>query len=193
MKYQVIRNIALVLAGFVAAMQLHADTFTLSNGSQIEGEIKSAIGDQVKISIENGSSTTVDFGDFNQESQDAIAAWKQANPEKADVYTKWDAQPVIVANPLPRIPEQFLEKKFRGNASVELVLDESGQVIHATVKQSTHAELEGPAIEATRNWKFQPAQVDGKAVKSKLRVPFNFEHTPEEKKFQEHLLPWTRI
>jgi TonB family protein len=67
---------------------------------------------------------------------------------------------------LPELPEQFLESKFKGSASVELILDESGPVLHASVRDASHKELEAPSIEATKNWKFEPSMIDGNPVKS---------------------------
>lgn len=191
MKYHSIRNIALAIAALVAITQVQAATFSLTNGSTIEGEINSAIEDQVKISVKGGSKSVIAISDFDSESQAKIAAWKNANPAKADVHTKWDEQPIIVSSKMPQLPEQFLDESFKGSARIELILDESGQVLHASVQDSTHSELEGPAIEATKSWKFQPALVDGKPVKSKLRVPFNFKNTPERKSVMDHIVPET--
>ncbi len=191
MKYHLLRNLSLIAAGIAASIQLSAATYKLSDGTRIEGEIHRAIGESITIAATDGSKVIRNISDFDAQSQTSINNWKSAHPEKADVYTKWDKQPTIVSSKLPTIPEQFLDSKFIGSASVELILDESGQVLHASVRNSSHEELEGPSIEATRSWKFEPAMVDGNPVKSKVRVPFQFRNAPSEKTYRDHFRPNT--
>ncbi len=51
--------------------------------------------------------------------------------------------------------------------NVDLVLDESGKVIHSSVMKSTHPELEEGSVAAAMTWRFEPAKVGGKSVKAK--------------------------
>ncbi len=75
---------------------------------------------------------------------------------------------------------------------MELVLDEAGNVLAASIRSASHDELKAPSIEATKEWKFQPTMVNGKPVKSKLRVPFSFENSPEkEKSIHDRILPYS--
>ena len=191
MKNYLLRNLSLIAAGIACSIQLSAESYKLSDGTQIEGEIHRANGKSITIVASDASKVIRDIADFDTQSQTSITDWKNAHPEKTDVYTKWDTQPFIVSSKLPELPEQFLESKFKGSASVELILDESGQVLHASVRDASHKELEGPSIEATKNWKFEPAMIDGSPVKSKLRVPFHFKNTPPEKTFRDHFKPNT--
>lgn len=191
MKYHLLRNLTFLAAGIASAIQISAETFEFSDGTQIDGEIQKTVGEKVTIVTSDGSKVTTDLAQFDTKGQTAIRTWKAANPEKADVYTKWDSQPIIVSNKMPQLPERFLDSNFKGTASVELILDESGKVLHASVKNSSHDELNGPSIEATRSWKFEPAMVDGEPVKSKLRVPFQFSNTPPEKRYIDNFRPQT--
>ena len=191
MKYHLLLNLSLIGAGIAGSIQLSADSYKLSDGTRIEGEIHRAIGESITIVASDGSKVLRDIDDFDAQSKTSINDWKNAHPEKADVYTKWDTQPIIVSSKLPELPEQFLESKFKGSASIELILDESGLVLHASVRDASHEELEEPSIKATKNWKFEPAMVDGNPVKSKLRIPFQFKNTPPEKTFRDHFKPNT--
>lgn len=184
---------ALIAATFAGTLSLSGASFNLKDGSQIEGEIAKVRNNQVTIAQADGSKTVCAFAELDAAGQKAIKSWKRDNPEKSDVFLKWDKQPVILSNAMPRLPEQLRSGTFKGMTSVELVLDEKGQVLHASINKSTHAELEGPSIEATKAWKFEPAEVDGKAVKSKLRVPFNFtyvEPEPEHSPIKQALVPY---
>ena len=160
-----------------ASSALVADTYTLASGEAHDGAIYKILDN--KVSIKTGDQrVSFPISDFDAASQEAIKAWAASNPHKVDVYAKWDAQPVIKSSVMPQLPEQFLAAEFKGMVSVDLVLDESGQVVYAAVKKSTHSELEGPSLEAAKTWLFEPAIVGGKAVKAKLRVPFKFVYTP---------------
>lgn len=169
----------IITAGFCifASSALFADTYTLASGEAHDGTIYKILDD--KVSIKSGDQRlSFPISDFDAASQEAIKAWAVGNPHKVDVYAKWDAQPVIKSSVMPRIPEQFQMTEFKGMVSVDLVLDETGQVMHASIKKSTHSELEGPSLEAAKTWLFEPAMVAGKAVKAKLRIPFRFAYTP---------------
>lgn len=177
MKTLFIRFISLCALGSVSLLSLQADTFTTTAGKAYDGEIYKILDGTVFLRV-GEDKVEADFADFDAGSQDAIATWKAANPTLVDVYTKWDVQPRIVSSAMPSLPEQFKDTEFSGLVSVDLILDESGQVIQASIKKSTHVELELTSLEAAKTWKFEPAQVGGKFVRSKLRVPFKFVSTP---------------
>ena len=177
MKTTSYRTIALFAAFLGFAFQASADSFTLKDGNRLQGEIQSVKGSTITLKSNEGSYTKHLLSEFDGASKKSIQAWKNDNPAKTDVYTKWDSQPVLQDKTLPRLPDQLRSTTFSGTASIELIVDERGKVIHASVNRSSHPDLEAPSIEATKSWKFQPAKVDGRSVKSKLRVPFNFENT----------------
>ena len=177
MKITSYRNIALFASFLGFAFQASAGSFTLADGNRVVGEIQSVVGDSITLKSSEGSKTSLRLSEFDGASKKLIKNWKQENPSKTDVFTKWDAQPVLKTKTLPQLPEQLRSTAFSGTASIELIVDERGKVIHASVSKSSHPDLEAPSIEATKSWKFQPAKVDGRSVKSKLRVPFNFENT----------------
>jgi len=130
----------------------------------------------VTIELAGGERTSAALADYDAASQTAINEWASKHPESVDVYTKWDKQPVIKSSSMPRLPNQFRNPAFKGMVSVELVLNEKGQVISAKVQKSTHSELEAPTVKAAKAWRFEPAKIDGKSVKSRLRVPFKFSY-----------------
>ena len=160
-----------------ASSALVADTYTLTSGEAHDGAIYKILDNQVSIK-KDGERVSFPISDFDAASQEAIKAWAASNSHKVDVYARWDAQPVIKSSSMPQLPEQFHNAEFKGMVSVDLVLDESGNVVYASIKKSTHSELEGPSLAAAKTWLFEPAKVGGKAVKAKLRVPFKFVYTP---------------
>ena len=192
MKYNTIKNAALALLILAGASQLSADFYSFNDGSPIAGNILRINGDDVTIVSDSGKSSVHDISAFDEISRTRIESWRVGNPEKADVHTKWDKQPIIVSNKLPQLRSQSRDQKFNGKASVELILDESGNVLSAAIKSASHDELKVPTIEATKAWKFQPAVVDGQPVKSKLRVPFSFVNAPQEEvRMIDQVLPYS--
>ncbi len=156
-----------------------AETFTMASGESYEGELYKLFEGQASLKNAAGEKITVPLTDFDAATQDKINAWAAEHPEAVDVYTKWDKQPVIKQSVMPDLPNQFHSPDFKGMVSVDLVLDSKGKVLFAKVNKSTHAELESPSLEAARTWRFEPAKVGGKSVKSKLRVPFKFTYSPK--------------
>ncbi|EDY81580.1 TonB family C-terminal domain protein [Verrucomicrobiia bacterium DG1235] len=177
MKTRLTRLLALLAAGLAPVFAVYGDAFTKNDGTSFEGRIYKVLDGSVYLRV-GEERINAPIGDFDAASQGAIESWVAENPQAVDVYTKWDVQPRIKSSSMPNLPDQFLSEDFKGMVSVDLVLNESGQVIHASVKKSTHSELEPPSLEAAKTWIFEPAQVGGKSVKSKLRVPFKFVYTP---------------
>lgn len=150
-----------------------ADSFALAAGGAVEGDLSKLVGEEV--TIRSGTEKVVhSISEFDGSAQDAIRSWADVNPHKVNVFTKWDAQPVIKSSSLPSLPSSLSQPGFKGMVSVDLVLDEKGKVIFAKVNKTTHKELEDVSLAAAKTWRFAPAKVGGKAVKAKLRVPFKF-------------------
>lgn len=159
-----------LIAALVASGPMSfADTYTLADGSAVEGTIEKIIDGQVSIGDAEYSLSA-----FDAATQEAINSWGNENPQFVDVYSKWDANPVIKSSSMPKIPDSVNSPDFTGMVSLDLVLDQKGSVIFAKVNKSTHPELEDVSIVAAKQWKFSPAKLGGKAVKAKLRVPFKF-------------------
>lgn len=74
----------------------------------------------------------------------------------------------------PRYPREWANAGITGMVVLLIYVnpDDSFNVI--IEKSSRHRELDESAMEAARSWRFRAAKVDGKAVYSALRVPFNF-------------------
>ncbi|MCB1120765.1 MAG: energy transducer TonB [Verrucomicrobiae bacterium] len=58
--------------------------------------------------------------------------------------------------------------------SLEIEIDERGNVSNAIVRNSSHHTLEKPTLRAVRKWEFEPAYRNGKPVASKIIQPLTF-------------------
>lgn len=177
MNINIFRNLTVLAASTFALTFATADTLTTTAGETHDGRIYKVLEETVSLRI-GEERVHIAVSDFDAASQSTIQAWAAEHPEKVDVYAKWDVQPAVRSTVMPSLPEQFHNPAFKGMVSLDLVLSETGKVIFAQARKSTHPELEGPAIEAAKTWVFSPAEVGGKAVKSKLRIPFKFIYTP---------------
>jgi len=75
----------------------------------------------------------------------------------------------------PRYPPAALRRGDRGTVVVRVEVDASGAPAGvALIERSGSRDLDRAAMEAVRNWRFQPAQRDGRAVAGSIEIPFDF-------------------
>ena len=74
---------------------------------------------------------------------------------------------------LPTYPQAAKAAGISGGVAVELVIDEQGNVEEATAVSGPE-ELREAAVEAARQWRWNPMTVDGVAVKVTGRIAFGF-------------------
>ena len=85
-----------------------------------------------------------------------------------------DVQPKPAYQAPPIFPFELRRAGIGGEATVEFVIDADGAVRNATVLKSTHPAIGESAAEAVSQWKFEPAQKDGRAVATRTQVPIVF-------------------
>lgn len=75
------------------------------------------------------------------------------------------SEPVAVERVNPRYPEQARRDKIMGTVVLDLVIGKDGRVLDIHTLESAHPLLEGAAIEAVKQWRFEPAhRADGTEV-----------------------------
>jgi TonB family protein len=88
-----------------------------------------------------------------------------AAPEPPKIYTAADAgivPPVAVRQELPPF-SGVIDHALTG--ALEVVIDESGKVVSATMRGSLVASYERQAVAAAQNWRYRPATLNGAPVK----------------------------
>ncbi len=83
-----------------------------------------------------------------------------------------DQKPRPLFQTAPTYPAAL--RKTGGSVSLMITVDPQGNVAKVEVENSSARELEGPAVEAVRKWKFEPGTRDGKKVPFKMRLPIRF-------------------
>jgi len=76
----------------------------------------------------------------------------------------------------PVYPQMALRAGIIGKVRVDITIDENGDVILAKAVEG-HSFLKGSAEEAARRTKFKPAMFDGKPIKSKGYILYNYSPT----------------
>jgi len=109
-----------------------------------------------------------------------------AAPAPAAPATPTEAAPTAIAAgdrpvplsgqmPPPRYPPSALRRGDRGTVVVRVEVDAGGKPAGvALVRRSGSRDLDRAAMEAVREWRFQPAQRDGHPVAGSLEIPFDF-------------------
>lgn len=93
--------------------------------------------------------------------------------EKAFNMAEIDQKPRAVFQSAPVYPAEM--KKLQGLVTVIFIVDATGRVTNARVEKSSNSAFERPALDAVRQWKFEPAVKGGQRVPCKMRAPLRFQ------------------
>ena len=70
--------------------------------------------------------------------------------------------PVVISQPLPRwAPPKSIDARLGFKGSVEVMIDERGNVASATLRQSVHPIYDEELLAAARKWRYKPALRNG--------------------------------
>jgi TonB family protein len=87
------------------------------------------------------------------------------------------APPRKIVNVAPIYPQEAKDAKVQGVVVIETVIDESGAVREAWVLKSVPL-LDGPALEAVKQWRFEPTLLNGVPTAVRCTVTVNFTLAP---------------
>ena len=74
----------------------------------------------------------------------------------------------------PDYPESERASRVEGVVVLALRVDKSGQVSNARVVRSLGKAFDEAAVEAVRQWRFEPLLRDGQPVESEINITINF-------------------
>jgi TonB family protein len=99
----------------------------------------------------------------------------QGEPDSADAGPTepgW-TPPKPTVSPRPQYPQAAFDAKVEGTVLVEILIGEEGEVAHVEIRQSIPA-LDAAALATVRQWKFEPARVDGAPRATVAHIPVAF-------------------
>jgi TonB family protein len=68
----------------------------------------------------------------------------------------------VVSQPLPRwAPPKSIDARLGFTGSIEVMIDENGNVSSAELRQSVHSLYDDELLAIARRWKYKPAMRDG--------------------------------
>ena len=82
--------------------------------------------------------------------------------------------PRAILTPDPEYSEEARKAKYQGTCILWLIVGPDGKPRDVKVARTLGMGLDQKAIEAVRNWKFEPAMKDGKPVAVQINVEVNF-------------------
>lgn len=85
-----------------------------------------------------------------------------------------DQKPRPLFQAAPTYPASMRQRKLAGQVVLVFVVDKLGRVANPQVEKSSDAAFDRPALEAVRQWRFEPAVRGGQKVQCKMRVPIRF-------------------
>jgi TonB family protein len=82
--------------------------------------------------------------------------------------------PRLIHNVDPEFSDEARRKKIEGVVTLSLVVDTEGQPTDVQVTGPIGHGLDEKAVEAVKQWRFQPAMKDGNPIATKIAVQVNF-------------------
>jgi TonB family protein len=84
-----------------------------------------------------------------------------------------DAEALLIKKMEPEYPQEALDKRIQGAVLLRTEISEAGNVTNLTLI-SGHPLLAPAAIEAVKQWMYQPYLQDGRAVAFETQVQVDF-------------------
>jgi TonB family protein len=100
---------------------------------------------------------------------------EQKHPERIGKAGDLDSPVKAVVTRSPIFPRSLLGHATRGDALVELLIDEEGNPRLPRIVSASEPAFGYSAVEAAALWRFAPPMSKGKAVVTRVRVPFRFD------------------
>lgn len=86
--------------------------------------------------------------------------------------------PMAIFKKDPVYPGKMKKAGITGHVTMEFVVNSKGTVVQAKVLSSSRREFERPALNAIKQWRFQPGKVEGRPVNTLCQQRMVFEILP---------------
>lgn len=129
---------------------------------------------QLELALNPGTGDAM-FGDFTVNLGNQLG--EGGGSEELDrifSLAELDRRPRVLFQRSPRYPPELLRAGRTGTVYVLFSVDTTGTVQGPRVQKSSDPAFEGPALEAVRQWKFEPGTRGGEKVPFKMRIPITF-------------------
>lgn len=114
------------------------------------------------------------FADMTGKLAAQAAAMAGGGGDEVFSLSELDQKPRIVMQTPPVYPQELRRKKVQGTVTVSFIVSKDGRVTNPKVEKSTEPLFEKPALDAVKQWRFDPGTRNGEKVQFKMRVPITF-------------------
>ncbi len=118
--------------------------------------------------------SAMDFTSGGRIGGKGVAGMAEEQIDEAFKLSEIDQGPRAVYQIEPRYPSEFRGKKTEGSVTVLFIVNATGRVESPRVAKSTHAAFEKPALDALKQWKFEPGVKGGERVACRQRLVMTF-------------------
>jgi hypothetical protein len=117
----------------------------------------------------------VGFRDLARRALPATPASPSAPAKPAPIKAPSIIPPTIIRQDVPRWPASLAAAAAPGarKGLLEIVVGTSGEVVSAKMIRHIHPQYDALLLAATKNWSYQPASEDGKAIEYVKQVEIN--------------------
>jgi protein TonB len=126
---------------------------------------------QLELALNPGVSEGLMEGDYAVKLNTAVSDSKGVDAlfSIADL----DQKPRAIYQPSPMFNKE-VRKKAPGTVYIVFVVDQQGRVQNPIIQNSSDPVFEKPALDAVKQWKFEPGKRNGQPVRFRMRVPITF-------------------
>ena len=132
-------------------------------------QVHSALGQKAIVSSTSEEDATFLFVVLQADDWSRVAARPVTGAPAAP-----PAAPKVIHRVSPDYPESERASGVEGVVVLALLVDKSGQVSSARVVRSLGKAFDEAAVEAVRQWRFEPLLRDGQPVESEINITINF-------------------
>ena len=127
---------------------------------------------QLELALNVGLGDGLSGGDFAVRLQSAFSSGESM--EGLFSLADLDQQPRAIHRPSP-ILDTNLRRKVPAEVNILFVVNADGLVENPIVQGSSDPDFERVALNAVRQWRFEPGKRNGQPVRFRMRVPIKFQ------------------
>lgn len=168
---------AIALGTTIVGTQVHERTMVITEGKTIasmappistDAEVEALDAERITLQsrVSDLSQALVHF--------DSVVTHSRIPPDKTLPLRELDVFPKPRKRVAPTYPPELKNSGIPGRVVLEMVVTQDGRVASAEPVDSTHPAFTQAAINAIREWIFEPGQARGESVNTRIRIPIEF-------------------
>ncbi len=104
----------------------------------------------------------------------AVSVLMAADPATGSVA------PVAMRRVAPEFPSELKKEFMKGMVILECLVGTDGKAEQIHAVEATHPAFSQAAVESLEQWEFTPGTINGQPSPIRIRVPFEFQQSPEQ-------------